>query len=110
MIAFCDVERYCVSMAGASEFGGNGVQANGVFPSPHVPTASERLMLLYRTGDESGLMPVDTEGVVWTGMLPAKEQRDIRQAAGDLDVGQEWDALKQAADAELQSLQNETRR
>lgn len=67
-------------------------------------------MLLYRTGDESGLSPVDTTGVIWNGLLPIADQTALRQAAGDLDVGQVWEDMKSEADSELASLQQETRR
>ena len=97
-------------MAGPSEFGGSGPKANGVWPAPHVPTASEQLMLTYRTGDPSGLSPVDTEGAAFQGLLPAAEQRAIRQAAGDLDVGQVWDEMQQQAAIELAALQQEVKR
>jgi hypothetical protein len=97
-------------MAKASEFGGSGNQPNGVMPPPHVPTASEQLMLTYRTGDPSGLSPVDTEHAAWNGLLPFEEQKAIRQAAGDLDVGQLWQEMIDQASAELSALQQEVKR
>jgi hypothetical protein len=97
-------------MAKPSEFGGSGVQRNGVFPAPHVPTPSEQLGLIYRTGDPSGLSDLDDENAVWTGLLPAAEQKAIRQAAGDLDVGQVWDQMQQEAALELAELQAQVKR
>lgn len=76
-----------------SEFGGK-VQRNGVQPPPHVPTPSERLSLLYRTGDESGLSDVDKDGNVFAGLLPENVQTQIRRDEGALDKGQEWERLR----------------
>lgn len=87
----------------ASEFGGNGVNKGGVFPSPHVPTPSERLSLLYRTGDESGLTDPDG-GEVFSGLRSVETQTAIRTAEGVMEKGQEWDRLTQEADAQLQEL------
>lgn len=86
-----------------SEFGGNGTTPHGVQPVPHVPTPSERLSLLYRTGDESGLSVPDN-GEVWTGLRSEATQRAIRQAEGVLEKGQEWERLKQLADPEIAEL------
>lgn len=88
---------------GASEFGGTGVQRNGVFPPPHVPDPSERLSLLYRTGDESGLTDPD-DGEVFSGLRSAATQTSVRKAEGVLEKGQEWERLRQLADPELQKL------
>jgi hypothetical protein len=85
-----------------SEYGGSDSKT-GVQPSPHVPTPSERLSLLYRTGDESGLTDPDA-GEVFSGLRTAKTQRAIRAAEGVLDKGQEWERLKQLADPELAEL------
>ena len=86
-----------------SEYGGKGVQKNGVYPSPHVPTESERLSLLYRTGDESGLTDPDN-GEVWSGLRSAETQRQVRAAEGHFDKGQEWEKLSQEAEGELSEL------
>lgn len=73
-----------------SEFGGK-VRPNRVQPPPHEPTASEKLMLLYTTGDETGATdPVPT---VFEGLLPEDEQTRLRREAGDLDRGQVWDEM-----------------
>jgi hypothetical protein len=88
---------------GASEFGGNGVQKNGVFPPPHVPTPSERLSLLYRTGDESGTTDPDS-GEVFSGLVSEATQTARRQAEGVLDKGQEWEKLSQEAAPAIQEL------
>lgn len=77
---------------GPSEFGGR-IQANGVQPPPHEPTASEKLMLVYRTGDDTGLLPVDREGAPFEGLLPKKEQEELRKQAGDLNKGEIWQEM-----------------
>lgn len=89
-----------------SEFGGK-VQRNRVQPLPHVPTPSERLMLMYTTGDESGLTEPDPNNDVFAGFLPADQQRAIRQAEGALDKGQEWDALVQQGAQDVAELAGE---
>ena len=89
-----------------SEFGGR-VRKNRVQPPPHVPTPSERLMLMYTTGDESGLTDPDKNGDVMAGFLPDEEQRAIAQAAGLLDKGQEWDALVQQGAQDVGDLAGE---
>lgn len=91
------------SLGKASEFGGK-VQKNRVQPSPHVPTPSERLMLLYTTGDESGLTDPDPNGDVMMGLLPEAEQRQIRQDEGVLDKGQVWDAMQAEAEVEIAAI------
>ena len=57
-----------------SEFGGRQ-QVNRVQPPPHEPTASERLMLVYTTGDESGALAPD-KGEAFNGLI-ANEQRTV---------------------------------
>lgn len=71
----------------ASEFGGKA-KTNGVQPAPHVPDASERLMLLY-TGGEGGR----TDHLAFTGLIPLERQIALRQAEGALDKGQVWEEL-----------------
>jgi len=90
----------------ASEFGGK-VQRNRVQPPPHVPTPSERLMLMYTTGDESGTLDPDKNGDVFAGFLPEEEQRAIRAAEGALDKGQEWEALVQQGAQDVGDLAGE---
>ena len=51
-----------------SELGGK-VMRNRVQPPPHEPTSSERLMLGYTTGDETGATGPDG-GVAFAGLLP----------------------------------------
>lgn len=89
-----------------SEFGGRPMR-NGVQPPPHIPTASERLSLTYRTGDESGQVKEDSEGVIMSGLLPKRVQEEIRKSAGDLDKGEVWDELKRKADAEVAALKGD---
>lgn len=89
----------------ASEFGGK-VQKNGVQPPPHVPTPSERLMLLYRTGDESGMTNQDA-GEAMEGLLPVAEQTAIRKAEGVLEKGQVWDEIQEKAKQEIQKIADE---
>ena len=69
------------------------IARHGVQPVPHVPTPSERLRLLYLTGDESGLSPVDDRNDIWSGTLPIEEQTSIRAAEGVLERGQVWEDL-----------------
>lgn len=57
-----------------SEFGGK-VGPTGVQPLPHEPTASEKLMLTYRTGSEDGIVPDD--GSSFQGLLAVGEQLAI---------------------------------
>lgn len=90
----------------ASEFGGK-VRRNRTQPPPHVPTPSERLMLMYTTGDESGMLDPDKNNDVWTGFLPEEEQRAIRQAEGALDKGQEWETLVAQGDQDIAELAGE---
>lgn len=71
-----------------SEFGGRTMR-NGVQPRPHVPTSSEELSLIYRTGDPTGLSDPDN-GEVFNGLLPEKVQRALRVQAGDLAKGEVW--------------------
>lgn len=80
-----------------SEFGGK-VRKNRVQPLPHIPTASEAVMLGYTTGDASGVSDPDG-GEAFNGLLPEHIQRELRQQAGDLDKGQVWDEMVQAAEA-----------
>lgn len=90
----------------ASEFGGK-VQKNRVQPIPHVPTPSERLMLLYTTGDESGLTNPDPNGDVMDGLLPEEVQRGLRESEGVLAKGQVWEEIKAQAEAEVAAIQAE---
>lgn len=76
-----------------SEFGGK-VKRNRIQPSPHVPTVSEKLMLEYTTGDQSGLTDPDG-GEVFAGLLPLDVQTELRRAEGVLEKGQVWEAMKQ---------------
>jgi hypothetical protein len=77
----------------ASEFGGKPLKI-GVQPSPHQPTSSERLMNLYRTGEEIGpVSEVPDSGGVFAGLLPEDTQEETRIAEGALDKGQVWKEL-----------------
>lgn len=89
-----------------SEFGGK-VQPNRVQPPPHVPTPSERLMLMYTTGDESGTLPPDPNGDVFAGFLPEEQQRAIAEASGLLKKGEAWEALQQLGSQEIIDLAGE---
>lgn len=92
--ALCSV--VCEAMSDnlqASEFGGKPLET-GVQPSPHQPTSSERLMNLYRTGEEIGpVSEVPDSGEVFAGLLPEDSQEEIRIAEGALDKGQVWKEL-----------------
>lgn len=85
-----------------SEFGGKPNPKTGIQPPPHVPTASERLQLLYRTGDESGLTDPDTN--VWAGLRTVATQREIMTAEGHMDKGQEWERLVQEGEAAVEEI------
>ena len=85
-----------------SEFGGK-VGRNRVQPSPHIPTQSERMMLLYTTGDESGTSTPDG-GEAFAGLIPLGRQIAKRKAEGVFDKGQVWDALKTEADPLITEL------
>lgn len=77
----------------ASEFGGKPLKT-GVQPSPNQPTPSERLMNLYRTGEETGpVSQVPDGGEVFAGLLPEDVQTEIRRNEGALDKGQVWKEL-----------------
>jgi len=67
---------------------------NGVQPRPHVPTSSEELSLLYRTGDPTGRSDPDN-GEVFSGLLPESVQRALRAQAGDLSKGETWEEIVQ---------------
>jgi hypothetical protein len=86
----------------ATEFGGNPNPKTGVQPPPHVPTPSERLSLLYRTGDESG--NTDPSEDVFMGLRSEETQRALREAEGVMAKGQEWDRLQQEGQAALGEL------
>jgi hypothetical protein len=60
-------------------------------------------MLLYTTGDASGLSMPDG-GEVFAGLLPADEQLAIREAEGVMKKGQVWEEMVVAAEAELPAL------
>lgn len=77
-----------------SEFGGK-VQKNRVQPPPHEPTPSERMMLLYTTGDESGNLDPESNGESFDGLLPYDEQLALRRAEGVMDKGQVWEEMNQ---------------
>jgi hypothetical protein len=90
-----------------SEFGGRGVNRNGIYPSPHIPTASERLRLIYRTGDMSGLTLPDG-GEAFSGLLPLDIIMPIKEAEGYFIKGELWQEMEQSAPAELEAIRQET--
>jgi hypothetical protein len=81
---------------GETEFGGKPTKV-GIQPPPHVPTPSEQLSLLYRTGDPSGQSPIDSNGDIWFGLRSADVQRAAREAEGAMEKGQRADELELAA-------------
>lgn len=83
-----------------SEFGGKTMR-NGVQPFPHVPTASERLSLTYRTGDPSGVKDLDG-GDAFAGVLPLTKQKALREAEGALEKGSVWQEIMQAPKPQLE--------
>ena len=93
------------ALGGPSEFGGK-VQKNRVQPSPHVPTASEKLMLLYTTGDVDGSKNPDA-GEAFSGLIPADQLLAIRTAEGVMDKGQIWEQMVQEGADEIAALADE---
>jgi hypothetical protein len=87
------------SLGKASEFGGK-IMRNRVQPLPHVPTQSERLMLLYTTGDSSGTSMPDN-GETFAGLLPYENQLALREAEGVMRKGEEWERMQTEAAAEI---------
>lgn len=71
-----------------SEFGGK-IGKNRIQPFPHEPTAEEKLMLTYTTGDETGAMDPD-DGETFSGLIDYDQQLAIRTAEGVMDKGQVW--------------------
>lgn len=90
-------------MATESEFGG---VPGLVQPPPHIPTPSEQLSLIYRTGDPSGLTPPD-DGSIWAGLRQEQAQRAAREAEGAFVVGEEADALLNEALQVISELSSE---
>lgn len=89
-----------------SEFGG-AVNKLGIQPPPHIPTASEQLSLMYRTGDVDGSKPEDG-GLAFSGLIPADQLLEIRTAEGvDFTKGGVWDAMKEEAEQILSELAEE---
>lgn len=86
----------------ASEFGGK-VQKNRIQPLPHTPDPSERLMLLYTTGDESGISMPDNDEA-FSGLLPYEEQYAKRAAEGAFDKGQVYKGFLTDAEIAQQEL------
>lgn len=60
-------------------------------------------MLLYRTGDETGLTDPD-KGEVMSGLRSAETQLAVRVAEGVMEKGQEWERLRQEGEAALQEI------
>ena len=92
---------------GESEFGGRP-NAVGIQPPPHVPTTSEQLSLLYRTGDPSGQSPLDLNGDIWMGLRSEDVQRAAREAEGAFVVGERAEELEIAATGILAELAGES--
>lgn len=90
---------------GDSEFGGR-IQKNGVQPFPHVPTAAERLSLIYRTGDPSGRTDPDN-GEIFAGLRTESAQRAAKEAVGAFVKGTVAEELESLAEAELGALEQE---
>lgn len=86
----------------ASEFGGK-VKKNRVQPLPHVPSPSERLMLLYTTGEESGISDPD-KGEAFAGLLPYEDQYALREAEGAFEKGQVYKEILTDAEIAQQEL------
>lgn len=81
-----------------SEMGGK-VGKHGIQPLPHRLTASEKLRLAYRTGQDLDRdLPAGPEA--FNGLLPLDIQTALRKEAGDLEKGQVWDQMVAEAEAE----------
>lgn len=63
-------------------------------------------MLLYTTGDESGISMPD-KGEAFEGLLPAPIQEQIRRDEGALEKGQEYERIKAAGEAERRRIADE---
>lgn len=89
-----------------TEFGGKVLKRHGVQPVPHVPTQSERLSLLYRTGDESGTTDYDPDGdgEAFAGLLPLDKQTESREREGVLKKGRVWEEMQKEGQAEVDEL------
>jgi len=94
------------SLGSPSEFGGK-VQRNRTQPLPHIPTASEKLMLLYTTGDIDGQKDPEVPNVTFEGLLPEERQRKIRTEEGVFEKGQIWEQMQADAKAEADALAQE---
>jgi len=64
-------------------------------------------MLMYTTGDESGVLDPDLNGDVFAGFLPEETQRAVREAEGVLAKGQEWETISQEGAQEISDLAGE---
>lgn len=71
----------------ASEFGGAIRDRRRIYPLPHQPTAAEKLMLVYTTGDETGALQPDN-GEAFNGLNPEEVQRALRESEGVMEKGQ----------------------
>ena len=82
-----------------SEFGGK-TRRHGIQPLPHRLTASEKLRLGYRTGqDVDRNAPAGPEA--FNGLLPYDIQLALRTEAGDMEKGQVWaEMVEEAAQEE----------
>lgn len=86
-----------------SEFGGKETPT-GVQPPPHIPTASEQMMLVYRTGDPSGSTPPDN-GEIFAGLRSESAQRAALVSEGVFEtVGAVAKELETQAAAEIAAL------
>lgn len=87
-----------MSDQGPSEFGGK-TGRHGIQPLPHRLTASEKLRLGYRTGQD-----VDRNLLggpeAFSGLLPLDIQTALRKEAGDLEKGQVWEEMVTEAESE----------
>lgn len=94
------------SLGPPSEFGGK-VQRNRVQPPPHIPTPSERMMLLYTTGSESGTQDPDG-GESFSGLLPIERAREAAIARGvSFEKGQVFEQLQAEAEGAIAELESQ---
>lgn len=82
-----------------SEFGGKVQGPNGIQPLPHQLTASEKLRLGYRTGQDEDRNARPDGATAFNGLLPEDIQRALREEAGDMEKGQVWAQMLEEAES-----------
>ena len=80
---------------------------NGIQPLPHIPTPSEQLSLMYRTGDPSGQSDVDG-GEIFAGLREESVQRASKEAQGAFVKGTVYEGLLIEAEGAIADLAAES--